>query len=996
MAIDDTKDRLKTNEVKAGRIVPWDNSITVDDFLVESSTLGDFEQEKIWERLERYGISLFRFGAQSAEDYVVSEIAKFLGKPAEQQNLFKGTIKRIQPSVEGQANSGDTAKDLGLHVDGTQHKVQPPLLVFQYLMDAKLGAQSVFVDASRVFLDLSPEELRWMIGDLSKPNAAIFSKNGMRHEGPVLSLSHSGTVVLRIRFDEVIEVNSRSREQYEFLRDRFNQENYQLSFRPREGDIVVFDNWRVLHARDEVFGNRIRAHNRLWVSVIKPNVLFKYFLGIRGFTTRELAEIEQQNDSNQGFRNAEEAADKSDTDDEAAKAFPRQYPFQVKYVVWLILGLISKHRSTEGGAFFIKIGAQFSFQSKSALLSVQPSQTYINIKLNPTRRDIEEWLKRVRDESGESSKTFRFVYGIRSNALLGRIDQLIRIAKEAKGIKQKFEKLLEIERIKDAEFICNKLGSDAHGVLTRMELRLMSQENLDESIEDRTFLLAGSLASQRMSDLVFEKLKSESVEAHTVSLDNIIEELITEDILLQRSFEPVVSTYGKVLNSALCLLQTCEGPIPLEVIAAGCEVPVDELSGDLKPLVEAGIAAIDDGLWSVKTLPSGVVIPNSERLFPKALTSLLNYIDDYQNDDEAFKQVDNAIALARKCATSDPKVVAPTFMKLDRHLKRRGDKHLILEVAELSISAARRIKPRERSDGEAETRALICGVSWVYQRLPDHLDKARVAYDQARHLAQSMHLDESLAYCAKCLGRYHRLVAEQSVPGRDENLRLSEARLTEALERFSQLSAFGPEDHEVGDCYSLLARTYLVWKKFESAWDALDKAKPILSERKTSKEYLDFLILTGELTAKTDKYLALSYFDEALAIPSRVDFPSTEMRARAFRQRGLLLARMSRNDEALIDLRKASNIWRELNEISSASLAEWDIIKIEQKIPQSTFALLKAYRPSVRVRAVTQHFHRMSRRGSSYVSSRVEADQRYWRQLIKEAEEADALENTEW
>src|SRR5688500_16974291 len=133
MVSDDTKDRLKTNEVKTGRILPWDNSIRVDDFLIESSSLGDLEQERIRERLERYGISLFRFGAQSAEDYVANEIAKFLGKPAEQQNLFRGTIKRIQPSIEGQANSGDTAKDLGLHVDGTQHDVQPPLLVFQYL-----------------------------------------------------------------------------------------------------------------------------------------------------------------------------------------------------------------------------------------------------------------------------------------------------------------------------------------------------------------------------------------------------------------------------------------------------------------------------------------------------------------------------------------------------------------------------------------------------------------------------------------------------------------------------------------------------------------------------------------------------------------------------------------------------------------------------------------------------------------------------------------------
>ena len=60
----------------------------------------------------------------------------------------------------------------------------------------------------------------------------------------------------------------------------------------REGDIVVFDNWRVVHARDEVFGMHVRRHWRGWVSNLKTTLQPDYYLGIRPFSTNIAAQIE--------------------------------------------------------------------------------------------------------------------------------------------------------------------------------------------------------------------------------------------------------------------------------------------------------------------------------------------------------------------------------------------------------------------------------------------------------------------------------------------------------------------------------------------------------------------------------------------------------------------------------------------------------------------------------------------------------------------------------
>ena len=75
----------------------------------------------------------------------------------------------------------------------------------------------------------------------------------------------------------------------------FNDPEYRLEFRPRNGDIIVFDNWRILHARDEVFGLPIRQHWRAWITTLKPTLLPKYYLGIRPVAAATAAKIEAAN-----------------------------------------------------------------------------------------------------------------------------------------------------------------------------------------------------------------------------------------------------------------------------------------------------------------------------------------------------------------------------------------------------------------------------------------------------------------------------------------------------------------------------------------------------------------------------------------------------------------------------------------------------------------------------------------------------------------------------
>src|SRR5207245_1678693 len=129
----------------------------------------------------------------------------------------------------------------------------------------------------------------------------------------------------------------------------------------------------------------------------------------------------------------------------------------------------------------------------------------------------------------------------------------------------------------------------------------------------------------------------------------------------------------------------------------------------------------------------------------------------------------------------------------------------------------------------------------------------------------------------------------------------SVACLSAAITLFSDLEGFGPNDPEVGDCYSLLGRTRLVARDLKKAEDAVRKAYQLITDA-GSKDYLDLVILSGDLeAARGDSEAAESFYDDALSLPATEDSETTEMRARAFFQRGLNRKSAGRRDQAVAD-----------------------------------------------------------------------------------------------
>jgi hypothetical protein len=108
----------------------------------------------------------------------------------------------------------------------------------------------------------------------------------------------------------------------------------------------------------------------------------------------------------------------------------------------------------------------------------------------------------------------------------------------------------------------------------------------------------------------------------------------------------------------------------------------------------------------MRPLPSEITVHNGPNLWGRLLEALLAYIHAHKNEKSGRNQVFNTVEIARKCSASCQPQVAQVFRVLDKLLKRRGDKHLVLEVADLSIGAARRPEQVRSKEVCAEQRVV--------------------------------------------------------------------------------------------------------------------------------------------------------------------------------------------------------------------------------------------------------------------------------------------------
>lgn len=225
-----------------------------------------------------------------------------MGPARLEQNDFSGKVKSLVPDYSVEANTGTSAKELAPHVDGTQDERTPAVLAFQYDLSATWGAESTFIDMAGVLGELPYDDLERILVALARRDCGTCTKTkgkwSRTFTGPLIRAEYSGgSISIRLRGDDLLRVKAEYKMEFNALKRAVVElgERHKLRYSPQEGDVVLFDNWRVLHGRAAIGGRHPRIHDRMWIDRLLPEHDGQYLLGIRPLGANLMAEIEQAN-----------------------------------------------------------------------------------------------------------------------------------------------------------------------------------------------------------------------------------------------------------------------------------------------------------------------------------------------------------------------------------------------------------------------------------------------------------------------------------------------------------------------------------------------------------------------------------------------------------------------------------------------------------------------------------------------------------------------------
>ncbi|MFT6917029.1 MAG: gamma-butyrobetaine dioxygenase [Motiliproteus sp.] len=171
-------------------------------------------------------------------------------------------------SVKDPINLAYTSISLPLHTDLANQEIPPGYQFLHCLSNDSIGGESTFVDGLKVLEELredQPESFR-LLCEHAIPFRFHDQTQDIRQHQPVINLDSFGNIIeikynahLAGVFDLPGEIMYDYYLAYRELMGRLKDPRYKIELKLAAGDMVVFDNRRVLHGRnafDEKAGNR--------------------------------------------------------------------------------------------------------------------------------------------------------------------------------------------------------------------------------------------------------------------------------------------------------------------------------------------------------------------------------------------------------------------------------------------------------------------------------------------------------------------------------------------------------------------------------------------------------------------------------------------------------------------------------------------------------------------------------------------------------------------
>ena len=243
---------------------PW-NAASLDPEAVRmpfSDLVGDAGVTPLLQRLLAHGFAVLTDTPRTLDS--VQTVADSIGYV--RQTIFGGLFEF--EANENMADSAYTPKELRPHTDGTYSHDAPGVQLLLCISYDAEGGESIMVDGTRIAADLKTQQPQ-IYADLTRIGVTgLYKGDGveLRARRPILRLDQDGDLA-QVSFNNYDRDTVRLKDEdmralYAGIRSfdgMANDPAYQWRYTLKPGDMLVFDNWRVLHGRGAFRGKRKMA-----------------------------------------------------------------------------------------------------------------------------------------------------------------------------------------------------------------------------------------------------------------------------------------------------------------------------------------------------------------------------------------------------------------------------------------------------------------------------------------------------------------------------------------------------------------------------------------------------------------------------------------------------------------------------------------------------------------------------------------------------------------
>jgi hypothetical protein len=564
-------------------------------------------------------------------------------------------------------------------------------------------------------------------------------------------------------------------------------------------------------------------------------------------------------------------------------------------------------------------------------------------------------------------------------------------------------------------------GQQAHAVLRRAKVSSEPVPVLVTQHDTLVAALVGADKIRELSDEIVGIVQQASKTRESVPVGALAERLIKDGVLLPPPAVDVGHDDSPLL-AAFVALEACPVPLPASILAAALDLAdAGQALATVEPAItgEKIVRVGEDLLWRpppVNRMP----VQGHEIVLHRLLERLVAYAGEVP-DGVAAGQTPNVLAVARVAAAHDLDLVARAFTAYDKPGKTYGDLSVIYDLALVGRAAARAAAQRGGEGTNAlldhVSRASICGVSWVLQRVGEH-EAASVELAEARAIAERTGDAKSVAFADKCHGRIERLRAEAlkrrlgpDHPDVASALDSSVELLTRARTGFGELVQKGQADpKDAAECLSLLARTHAVAERYDLARELAAEAALVLT-MPPSKEWADLRLLTAELDLRNAETsvddpqatgslaerlqgasAAVSEVLDAFPVPAEVPWArsGSEITARAMLLAGRVLTASGDASGALERFERSQELYAALGDDRAAGHAAYEsLMTAPGRVPQGLLVAAEDAGADdvVVVRALRRH------EGKGIAST---DDAGYWQGAVETMETEIRASRTPW